>query len=119
MMVAVTLALATACGPGFPGFPGDPGGPPGGDPVTVVATGLEGPFGISFGRTKVFVAENGANQISAVKLRNGSTSPSVTGLLSPSGVAVTGHELAIVTGGSDVPDASITGDASHYTSVAG
>lgn len=121
LMVAVTLALATGCGPGFPGFPGDPGGPPGGpgDPVTVVATGLEGPFGISLGRSKVFVAENGANQVSAVKLRNGSTSPSVTGLLSPSGVAVTDHELAIVTGGSEVPDASITGDASLFAARPG
>lgn len=119
LAMATSLGLvATACGPGFPGWPPDGGGGHV-EPITVIAEGLEGPFGLTARNKQLFVAENSIGQITQVKLRNGDTSPSVTDLLSPSGVASVGHELAIVTGGSDVPDASITGDASVLVATPG
>ena len=113
--VLAGMALLAGCGPGWPGFPGgDPDGPPDdGEPVEVLATALEGPFGLAAGHGKeLYVAESGAGQITRIDPRSGETEPVVTGLLSPAGVTVAGHELAIVTGGGDVPDASIEGDAS-------
>jgi len=110
----LTLGLATACAPGFPGWPPDGPGEPPDEPVVVLAEGLEAPFGIDADHRKVLVAENGADQITAVSLPDGSTSAAVGGLRSPAGVADAGRELAIVTSGSDVPDASLTGDASIF-----
>jgi len=126
--MATTFGLVTACGPGFPGWPPDGGGGTPDEPVSVIAEGLEGPFGIGIENKQLFVAENGANQVSRVKLRTGEVTPSVTQvqtpegpapLVSPAGVAPIGGELAIITGGGDVPDASISGDASLLVATPG
>jgi hypothetical protein len=108
-------ALLVGCGPGFPMMPdGDPEAPPDqGEPVKVLATGLEGPFGLAAGHGKeLYVAESGAGQITRVDPRSQSAEPVVTGLLSPAGVTVAGDKLAIVTGGGEVPDVPVEGDAS-------
>ena len=88
------------------------------EPVTVVASGLNGPFGLRFDGGSIYVAETqtsdepDSGQITRVNRRTGATTPVVTGLLFPAAVERVGRQLVVVTGGGDVPDASVTGDAS-------
>ncbi|MBC7638297.1 MAG: ScyD/ScyE family protein [Rhodoferax sp.] len=83
----------------------------------VVASGLNGPFSVAYGQGRLFVAESGAGQVSAVDLASGAKSVVVADLNGPSGVAaVGGGSLAVITGGSEVPDASTyNGSASIFT----
>lgn len=86
------------------------------EPVSVVASGLNGPFGLRFSGGAIYVAETGAEpgsgQVVEVNPRTGEATPVITGLLSPAAVDRVGKRLVVVTGGSEVPDASVTGDAS-------
>jgi len=83
--------------------------------IRVVAEGLEGPFGIDAKGNKVLVAEQGINQVSSIKLRNGLVSPIFSGTAaSPAGVARVGGGVAFVTSGPDTPDAPLTGPATVY-----
>lgn len=81
------------------------------DPVTVVASGLNGPFGVRFGGGGLYVAETETGEVKQVNRHPGATTTVVTGLLSPASVDRVGNQLVVVTGGSEIPDASITGDA--------
>lgn len=87
-------------------------------PVEVVASGLNGPFGLRFsgdGNT-LHVAEGFAGQVTRVDEKTGQTTPVVTGLPSPAGVVRTGGELAIITGSGEVPE---EGDASVLVAPSG
>lgn len=87
------------------------------EPVAVVASGLNGPYGLSSGGGPRYVAEGDIGQITRIDARTGATTPVVTGLEFPSGVDKVGHKLAIVTGGgSEVP---IEGDASVFLAEPG
>jgi hypothetical protein len=105
-MASLTVAqVATANGDGGSGAPPEP--------VTVLTSGLDGPFGLRVDGDYVYVAESGSGEITKVNRWDGGwTSTLVSGLQSPHGVDVIDYQLAIATGGSDVPDASIQGDAS-------
>lgn len=108
--VAAALAVAATmagCTPPSTGGGGD-------DPVTVVADGLNGPFGLTSSGGRLYVAESEAGQITRINPRNGSTTRVVDGLSSPAGVARVGTRIAAVTGGAQVPDASITGDSTVF-----
>ncbi len=82
--------------------------------VEVVATGLNGPFGIAADAGRLWVAESAAGQVTEINPRTGAKSVAASGLLSPAGVDRVGNRLAIVTGGQEVPDASITGDSTLF-----
>ena len=75
-------------------------------PIRVVASGLEGPFGIDAKGNKVFVAESGKGQVTRVGLRSGDVTPAVTGLAGVAGVTRAGGGLVAVTGESGAPGGS-------------
>jgi hypothetical protein len=82
--------------------------------VKVVASKLEGPFGLGAGTERLYVAESGDGQISRINPETGRTTIVARGLKSPTGVDRVGRVLAIVTGGEDIPDASTRGDATLF-----
>jgi len=89
--------------------------PPPSPAIRVVASGLEGPFGIDAKGNKVLVAEQGANRISSAKLRNGAVSPIFDPTeASPAGVARVGGGIAFVTSGADAPDAPLAGTSTLF-----
>jgi hypothetical protein len=83
------------------GKPDKPSGPA----IKVVASGLQGPFGIDAKGNKVFAADSFGNQVVRVS-RFGEVTPAVTGLESPNGVARAGGGLAVVTGETGAPGGS-------------
>jgi hypothetical protein len=88
-------------------------------PVEVLASGLEGPFGLQAGRSHLYVAESGAGQITEIRPWSGRTNVVASGLMSPSGVDRVHGVLAIVTGGAEEPDPNVTGDASLFVARRG
>lgn len=83
-------------------------------PVKVVASRLEGPFGLGAGATRLYVAESGDGQITRINPDTGRKTIVARGLQSPAGVDRVGRLLAIVTGGAEVPDTSTRGDATLF-----
>jgi hypothetical protein len=83
-------------------------------PVQVVASGLNGPSAINFGEHHLYVAETDIGQITRIDTHTGAKRAVVTGLQFPTGVDKVGEQLAITTGGSDVPDAPTAGTASVF-----
>lgn len=88
-------------------------------PLTVLASGLNGPGGLSLAGKDIYVAETDAGEVTRIDMRNGVKKVVVKGLLGPAAVAENGGQLAIVTGGSEVPDASLTGDSSLFLAYPG
>jgi hypothetical protein len=111
------VAVAAVLGVGAPMAKAEGGGQAV-PPVKVVASGLEGPFGLGAGG-RLFVAESGDGQITRVNPLTGFKTVVAKGLKSPAGVDRVGRVLAIVTGGSDVPDASTRGDATLFVKAPG
>src|SRR5690606_1711318 len=72
------------------------------EPVEVVATGLNGPFGSASDHGRLWVAESVSGQVTEINPRTGSKKVAASGLLSPAGVDRVGNRLAIVTGGQEV-----------------
>lgn len=94
-------------------------------PVKVVASKLEGPFGLG-GGPWLYVAESGKGRITRIQMDVAGRPPDAgrrrvvaRGLQSPADVARVGRTLVVVTGGADVPDASIRGDATVFVKRAG
>ncbi len=87
-------------------------------PVKVVASKLEGPFGLGAGTNRLFVAQTDG-KITRINPVTGRKTVVAKGLKSPAGVDRVGHVLAIVTGGADVPDASTKGDATLFVKAPG
>ncbi len=83
---------------------------PGTAPVTVVASGLDGPFGLGFGAGSLHVAEAFSGEVSSVNPRTGAVTTVASGLPFPADVERIGNQLVVVTGGGS--DAPISGDAS-------
>jgi hypothetical protein len=79
--------------------------------VTVLADGLNGPFGLHYGSGSLYVAESDTGRVLAVDRRNGAVSAVVEGLSSPVSVDVAGRQLLIVTGEggppSDLPNSAL------------
>jgi hypothetical protein len=88
-------------------------------PRTEVASKLDGPFGLGAGTDRLFVAESGDGQITRINPITGRQRVVARGLKNPAGVDRVGRVLAIVTGGSDVPDASTKGDATLFVKAPG
>ncbi len=88
------------------------------DPIKVVASGLNGPFGLGASGRYVYVAETGIDggpaQVSRVNVRTGATDVVVSGLPGPADVEPVGNKLAIVTGGSEDPTQTVEGAASLF-----
>ncbi len=96
-------------GTGHGNWNGHHGGKPDRPPrpaIKVIASGLEGPFGIDAKGHNVFVAESGKGQVSRVGLRWGDVTPVVTGLDGVAGVTRAGGGLVAVTGESGAPGGS-------------
>lgn len=118
-MVGRTIAaaaIATVAAAGCTPTPG-PGG--GAEPIRVVADGLNGPFGLASSGGRLYVAESVDGEITRINPRTGSTETVFDGLASPAAVARVGGRVVAVTGGADVPDASITGDSTVFVGRAG
>lgn len=81
------------------------------EPVRVVADGLFGPFGLGAGGGRLYVAEFLAGQITQINPNSGGTRVVAEGLASPQGVDRIGRDLAVLTGGAEVPDPEITEDS--------
>lgn len=82
------------------------------EPVAVVASGLNSPFGLGSRGSSLFVAEGFTGQVTRVDSRTGATEPVVTGLPFPADVEPVGNKLVVVTGGGS--DAPLAGDASVF-----
>src|SRR5262245_61886076 len=95
------VAAAALVGVGAPA--GAEGGSQEAPPVQVVATGLEGPFGLGAGSNRLYVAESGDGQITKINPVTGRTEVVARGLPSPAGVDKVGRSLVIVTGGAEDP----------------
>lgn len=74
-------------------------------PVTVIARGLEAPFGLQFtGHRTLVVAENGTGEITKVDTRNGRQRTLLSKLPGPAGVGVQGDSMYVALAGpSDGP----------------
>lgn len=114
LAAVATLGVTTAPAFAHGNRHGHGGGDWNQEPVTVVATGLNGPFGLAADAGRLWVAESVAGQVTEINPRTGAKRVAASGLLSPAGVDRVGNRLAIVTGGQEVPDASITGDATLF-----
>lgn len=68
------------------------------DGVTVVADGLNAPFGVRYGAGSLYVAEAETGRVLAVDPRTGAVRAAVEGLSLPASVDVAGNQLLIVTG---------------------
>lgn len=117
--LAASLALVTWAGLAVPASAGVHGHWHDGwhqpqEPVTVLTGALSGPFGLSVNNGRAIVAESGSGEVSLVRLQMGEVSPLATGLASPAAATPARGVLAIVTGGAEVPDASITGDSTVF-----
>jgi hypothetical protein len=112
------VAVAAVLGVGAPMAQAESGGRARA-PVKVVASRLEGPFGLGAGRANLFVAETGDGQITRINPVTGRKAVVARGLRNPAGVDRVGRVLAIVTGGEDVPDASTRGDATLFVKAPG
>lgn len=107
--VVLTAAACSAALCATPASAHGGSGHHGGDPIHVIASGLNGPFELSSGkRNTIYVTENGAGQVTAINLRSGRTRPVVTGLgaNAAAGAVRIGDRFAIVTGASDPSDTS-------------
>jgi len=117
-LAAVALSGAVAAMPAGAGQRHKPAPHPDPEePITVVASGLEAPFGLSGRYQNIFVAESGSNQVVRVdpdRGPDGNATPVISDLPSPAAVARTTDGLAIVTSGADAPDADLEGTASVY-----
>lgn len=117
--VRKATAVAAVLTVGAVGWVSVPAGAQDVEGVRVVASGLEGPIGIGAYYDNLFVAESGSGNVLRVNPDTGDTDVVMSGLFSPSGVARTPHGLAVATAGSDVPDASVSGDASVFYDFGG
>lgn len=88
-------------------------------PITVFKTGLTDPTGIDYQYGKVYVAETGTGKILSVNPDNGQTTTEATGFVGPADVARVGSDLVVITGGSEVPDTTSTGDSSVFVKKPG
>lgn len=92
---------------------------PGAAPVKVVADGLNGPLGLTSAGGDLYVAEGESGEVTRIDGRTGGQEVILDGLRSPAAVARSGGRTVVVTGGTDVPDASITGDATVFVADTG
>lgn len=84
-----------------------------------LASGLEGPFGISARRGEVLVAESGTGRILRIDTGTGALSEVATGLPGPAGIAHTWEGLIVaVTAGAEGPEA-VPGSASVWAGEPG
>src|SRR5690349_608788 len=74
VFLALTGVAATAGTAGAAEHPGSDDG------VTVIASGLEGPFGLSARYENIFVAESGTGSVVRVNPETGDSTPVITGL---------------------------------------
>lgn len=115
---ALVLAGAAACVASLaPPASAAKGKAPGAEPVTVVASGLNGPFGLGSHGRSLLVAEGFAGQVSSVDSRTGAVTPVLTGLPFPADVDRVGGELVFVTGGAS--DGPTAGSASVFVAKPG
>lgn len=87
------------------------------DPVSVVATGLNGPRQLTSAHGKLLVAESDTGQVTAINPRTGRTQVLVRGLTLPQGVAAVGNRLYIATGEA-APDSGPGGPSASGLMVA-
>jgi hypothetical protein len=87
--------------------------------ITAFAEGLNGPTGIDYQYGKVYVAESGSGKVLSVNPDNKQSKVELTGFTNPSDVARVDRKLVVVTGGAEIPDASITGDSGVYAQEPG
>lgn len=100
VLVAIVASLASPAGAAKP------------NPVSVVASGLHGPFSVHYAGGRLLVAEPFADKVSSIDLRTGAATVLVTGVISPTSALRIGSEIVVLTAGSLVPDSSITGNTS-------
>lgn len=86
-------------------------------PISVVASGLNGPRQLSSSHGRFYVAESDSGQVSAINPRTGVKKVVVSGLTSPQGVVRAGSKLYIAVGGPS-PDTPPTGDPGAKIMVA-
>jgi len=87
--------------------------------ISTIVSGLNGPFGIDYVYGKVYVAEGDTGNILEVNPDAKTKKVALSGFTSPADVARVDRKLAVITSGADVPDASVTGDASVFTAEPG
>ena len=94
------VAMAGAAVVVLPAAPAGAGGGHGhGEPVSTVATGLDGPRQLDDYRgNRVVVAESGSGEVSSVSLRSGRVETLLSGLVSPQGVDYDRGRLYVATG---------------------
>ncbi len=86
-------------------------------PITVVASGLNGPRQLSASHGQFLVAESDAGQVSLVNRRTGAKRAVVTGLATPQGAVRIGKRIYTVTGEAD-PDGAPSASPSSAVLVA-
>jgi hypothetical protein len=87
--------------------------------ITPFATGLNRPSGVDYQYGKVYVAETDTGNILSVNPDTKAVKTELSGFKNPADVARVGSQLAVVTAGSEVPDASLTGDSTVYVANPG
>ena len=103
LAIVTTLALAAPAA-GYTSAHGSGGTK---DPITVIASGLNGPRQLTDGRgwrgEPIYVAESDSGQVTRIDRRTGGTTPVVTGVGEGllQGVAVVGDRFALATGGAE------------------
>jgi len=103
---AAAVLTAAACSAALVAAPASAhggSGHSGGDPIRVIASGLNGPYELSGSSKTIYVAENDAGQVTALDPRSGRTRAVVTGLGAgaAAGAVRVGGRFAIITGEAD------------------
>jgi hypothetical protein len=101
-------ALLVAVGTAVVVLPAGPAGATGdhghGEPVTTVATGLDGPRQLNDYRgSRLVVAESGSGEVSSVSMRTGEVVTLLSGLVAPQGVDYDRGRLFVATGDAGGP----------------
>jgi hypothetical protein len=103
-MVLVAVGAAVVVLPAAPAGASSGQGPGQGDPVTTVATGLDGPRQVGDYRgDRLVVAESGSGEVSSVSTRTGEVVTLLGGLVSPQGVDYDSGRLYVATGDAGGP----------------
>ncbi|NAZ86550.1 ScyD/ScyE family protein [Kineococcus indalonis] len=102
MITAALAAGACLAAPAAGAAPHDEHG----DPVRVVAQGLDDPIGLSYRNGKFYAAENASGEVSGVVPGGSGPSVRAAGFTAPTGVDRTATELLTVTGEGEGPGSS-------------
>jgi hypothetical protein len=102
--VLVAVGAAVVVLPAGPAGAGGDHGHGHGEPVTTVATGLDGPRQLDDYRgSRLVVAESGSGEVSSVSMRTGEVVTLLSGLASPQGVDYDRGRLYVATGSAPPP----------------